>query len=377
MVSSPRPGQENTISVTTAPPSNTPRCRPSPATPRTPGSAAVPARNSAWTRPASTRSWRRNPRRCSCAPPRARRAERRCAPRRPAPPPPVAPWPGCAPTAARRWAASNAATCRERDAAGLREIAAAAPTAAGQGRAPGAAPRGRRDGPIRPASPPPDRRARDAAAGTPSSSPPAAPPPRSAIGKECTQACSRAALFRDDDRRARRHAVEERDDIAVAHAHAAARARHAHRHVVGRAVQIDVTPHAVHGAETIAAHFAAAQPEDAGENPVSSRKALAQLAAVDLAGGPAADDHGIRCGAGTDLGADDVCAARRAFAALLLAWTVLGGGNQYVHHWRAPLPITQTLRADIDLDACGCARHSVPPCTVADGAARRTATSPS
>src|SRR3569623_3310084 len=85
--------------------------------------------------------------------------------------------------------------CRDRAAAGLRENAAAAPTAAGRGLAPDAAPRGRQGAPIRPASPRPVRRARDAVAGTPGSSHPAAPPPRSAIGKEYMQAWSQAAYY--------------------------------------------------------------------------------------------------------------------------------------------------------------------------------------
>src|SRR3990167_1717817 len=94
--------------------------------------------------------------------------------------------------------------------------------------------------------------------------------------------------------RARGDAVEEFDDLAVAHLDTTTRTGHAHGILVRAAVDINVAAHGVHMAQAVFAGLQAAEPENAGENPVAVGECRAQLRRVDFTGRPARYQHRVR-----------------------------------------------------------------------------------
>ena len=93
-------------------------------------------------------------------------------------------------------------------------------------------------------------------------------------------------------------------------------------------VDIDVAAQGVDRAAAIATRFAAAQPEDTGQDPIAIGKLRAQWRRVDFAGGSAADEHGVGRATGPDLDADAMPATRRAATAVGLARAVQRGGDR-------------------------------------------------
>src|SRR3989338_3338153 len=109
------------------------------------------------------------------------------------------------------------------------------------------------------------------------------------------------------------------------------------------------------------AESAAGQPQDARLYPVAFWKLRAQFRRVDFAGRAAAHEHGVFRLSRTDLGADDVFAARRAIAAACFARAVRGGGNSVAAQQLARvIEQFEPLRGDVYVDfhcAFCCARR--------------------
>ncbi|MNT75250.1 hypothetical protein D3C72_2141310 [compost metagenome] len=97
-------------------------------------------------------------------------------------------------------------------------------------------------------------------------------------------------------------------------------------------MQVDVAAEAVHHAEAVTAGLAAAQPEDAAENPVTPRKALVQLGVPDLAGPAPTSQHGADRQSGTDPRTHLVQAARRAIGAIGFTHAIERGGHGHAQH---------------------------------------------
>src|SRR5687768_1912462 len=156
-------------------------------------------------------------------------------------------------------------------------------------------------------------------------------------------------------------------------------------------MDVDVSAHGVDGAEPVLAGLAAAQPEDAGENPVALRVRLGQGFRIDLSGRPASHEHRPLRAARADLRAYDVQPAGRAAATLLFARAVEGGGDGVLtrrralpapmekllaqadhylrghsslspaRHWRARLAARQVFQCPPQKTACACSHRSGAP----------------
>src|SRR5574340_78180 len=171
--------------------------------------------------------------------------------------------------------------------------------------------------------------------------------------------------FRDLHRRADPDLLEQLHQVSVAHAHTPPGAGPAQRHLVRRAVDVDVAAHGVHLPKPVEPGLAAGQPEDPGEYPVPPGVLRPQLWRVDLSGGAAPDEHGVGRLPGPDLRPDDVPATRRTVAAVLLPRPVGGRGDGIAPD--QPTRIVQQierLRRDADPNP----RHPCPP----SGAPRKT-----
>jgi enoyl-CoA hydratase/carnithine racemase len=70
-------------------------------------------------------------------------------------------------------------------------------------------------------------------------------------------------------RRADGHAIEKLDDIGVGHAYASVRPGRAEGGVVGTSMDVDEAAHGIDVAEAVAPGLESAEPENAGENPVT------------------------------------------------------------------------------------------------------------
>src|SRR5690606_21438415 len=94
----------------------------------------------------------------------------------------------------------------------------------------------------------------------------------------------RARRLADHHRTVRWYAWEELQQVGIAQAHTAVGQRHAHGLGVRRAVKIDVAAEGIDPPQAIEPRLAAAEPEDAGENPVAAGEAGVELRGPDLAG---------------------------------------------------------------------------------------------
>src|SRR5690606_23725012 len=161
----------------------------------------------------------------------------------------------------------------------------------------------------------------------------------------------------DEHRRSRLDLLEQLDDVSVAHAYAAGRAGLPHGRRVRTTVDVNIAAHGVAIAQPVIAALQAAQPEDAGKNPVPVRMLLRQLLAVDLAGRAAADEDSTAGRPIADLGANHVPAARGAIAAVQLARPLGGAGDGILAHQLTALPHFQALLPEVDLQPNPAAVH--------------------
>lgn len=122
--------------------------------------------------------------------------------------------------------------------------------------------------------------------------------------------------------------IEQADNIAVAHLYAAMRAGRTHYILIGTAMNVDITAHGVHVSQSVLADFQPTQPQNARQYPVALRKLLAQRRCVYLAGRTTTDEHGIHQAALPYPGANNMPAARRAFAVGDFARAILRGTDR-------------------------------------------------
>lgn len=127
--------------------------------------------------------------------------------------------------------------------------------------------------------------------------------------------------------RSRLYTLEQFDNVAVAHPHAAMRAGNAHRHIIGRAVDINIAAHGINAAQPILPNFYSTQPEDSREYPVTIRKLFSQCLGIDFARGATAHKHRIGGTTTADLGANHMPAAWCAITAGLFTRAISCGGN--------------------------------------------------
>src|SRR5688572_11906483 len=80
----------------------------------------------------------------------------------------------------------------------------------------------------------------------------------------------------DAHRTVRRHQWEELQQVGIAHANATVGKRYAHRLTIGGAVNVDVTAEGIDLPVAIGPRLATAEPEDSGQYPVTSWKAVMQ-----------------------------------------------------------------------------------------------------
>src|SRR6187401_969337 len=126
----------------------------------------------------------------------------------------------------------------------------------------------------------------------------------------------------------------------------------AHLGAVRAAVDVNGAAHGIHVAQPVIPRLAARQPKDAGQYPVAHRKAPGQFRAVDLPGWPALHEYCVNWLVGTNLGADDMPAARRAVAAVALPYPVPGARYQVVlKQGAAIVQQVHFLLANIDADS--------------------------
>ncbi len=121
------------------------------------------------------------------------------------------------------------------------------------------------------------------------------------------------------------HQPEQFGNVLVSHSHAAMGQRYAHRQVIGTPVDVDVPAHGIDRAETVPPRLAAAQPEDARQDPVALRKFAGQRRRKQLARRPPSDEDRALLAAGAYPGPYDVMPAWRATTAFLFARAVPGG----------------------------------------------------
>lgn len=126
---------------------------------------------------------------------------------------------------------------------------------------------------------------------------------------------NRDRLFDDFNRTIRRHAIEEIDDIRIAHANATMGSRNPHHHRIRTAVNIDIAAHGIDTAKTIAPWLNSRQPKYARENPITPRKQRRQLRAIQLTTWPTTDKNCIFRNASPNLGTNDMPTTRRAITA--------------------------------------------------------------
>src|SRR5699024_11358483 len=118
------------------------------------------------------------------------------------------------------------------------------------------------------------------------------------------------------------HALKQIKHSDIVHANTADRAGHAHARAVRRAVNIDVAAHGIDFAEAIEAGLLTAQPQDAGQYPVTLRRCRGHFRRVDFSSRPAAAKHRIDGFAGADLCADAMPTPRRAVTAIAFTGTI-------------------------------------------------------
>src|SRR5690606_38165034 len=131
----------------------------------------------------------------------------------------------------------------------------------------------------------------------------------------------------DANRAVQRHARVEFQQIAVAQADAAMGAGHAQRLAIRRAMQIDIAAEGIDLAEPVAPRLAAAQPENAREDPVAPWELRMQLGRPDLAGPAPASQYRSAGQAVADLRPHLVQPPRRAARAIAFARPVDRRGN--------------------------------------------------
>jgi hypothetical protein len=149
------------------------------------------------------------------------------------------------------------------------------------------------------------------------------------------------------------------------------------------AVDVDVTAHGIDTAQAIAARFAARQPEDARQNPVTTGKCLTQRRRPDFSGRPTADERLCfpACPApilarmtGAFRAASDSCRTphqRRPCAVEtgVFAQDFTGSSNTRHRLWRPPRPaVSLHFLPAAGKEATTCVLHSsasTPPTTVA------------
>src|SRR5664279_4908058 len=108
------------------------------------------------------------------------------------------------------------------------------------------------------------------------------------------------STFIDIDRRIRHDAVEEFDDVGVAHADAAVRSGFSHCHRVRTAVDVDVAAHGVAVSQPVETRLATGEPENARKNPVTFGKEAAKFGPVDFAAWTTRDEDGAGRLSGAD-----------------------------------------------------------------------------
>ena len=131
--------------------------------------------------------------------------------------------------------------------------------------------------------------------------------------------CRLTPLVDDLDRRSRSNGIEEFDHVGISHPDAAVRRWGANGCLVWRAVDVDVTAHAVRIAESILAAFETPEPEDPRRNPVPSGVCSQHLGSTDFPRrAPPNKDRTHRC-AGSDLCPDLMQPARCLLTTFALA----------------------------------------------------------
>src|SRR3990167_5952184 len=98
--------------------------------------------------------------------------------------------------------------------------------------------------------------------------------------------------------------------------------RHAHRLRVRGAVQVDVAAKGTAATKPITAQLTAAKPENASQNPVTTRKLRLQLRAENLTRPAPAAQHRATGQTGANFGAHLMQAARRRAGAVELTGTI-------------------------------------------------------
>jgi len=145
-------------------------------------------------------------------------------------------------------------------------------------------------------------------------------------------------------------AIEQLQHIGIEHPDTAVRRGSALHQLIRCAVDVDIAPGAVDFAVAVMAGFEAAEPEDAGQNPVALWVKAAEFGAVELAGRTAALEHGMDRFTPADFRADSMPASGRAFAAFPFAGTVLGGRDRIGFQGEAVFDQRHTLLADRNVE---------------------------
>src|SRR5690554_677762 len=130
----------------------------------------------------------------------------------------------------------------------------------------------------------------------------------------------------NQDPDARCNPIKQLRNVLIAHANAPVGAGNAHRLGIRGTVYVNKATKRIDPWPPITLPLSAAQPENAGQYPVSARLRCGQLRRVDLTGGSACYEHGIQRHTTTDHGAYKMLTARRATAGILFSGAIQRGG---------------------------------------------------